>query len=179
MSAITNEILHRFYTRDLREKDLRRSVEAAALWATWVQWGSMDLLSCLSKELGDTDEAEIDMGPVIDLIMDSYNTCRQNDILPVLFVALYVFRHFNTWSKLDSESDAMSSVIVPILREFMDVQGHIQFKCFNSASTAGENRKAALDQDGQARQPDIVGRTKDGHEAYYGEVKASDRSALT
>ena len=88
----------------------------------------MNLLSCLSKELGDTDEAEIDIGPVIDLIMDSYSTCRQNDTLPVLFVALYVFRHFNTWGKLESESDTMSSVIVPILREFMDVQGHIQFK---------------------------------------------------
>jgi hypothetical protein len=37
MSAITNEILHRFYTRDLQEKDLKRSVEAAALWGTWVQ----------------------------------------------------------------------------------------------------------------------------------------------
>jgi hypothetical protein len=51
-----------------------------------------------------------------------------NDILPVLLVALYVFRHFNTWSKLESESDAMSSVIVPILREFMGIQGHIKFK---------------------------------------------------
>ncbi|KAG9071217.1 hypothetical protein KI688_008762 [Linnemannia hyalina] len=109
MSAITKDILHRFYTRDLQEKDLKRSIEAAALWGTWVQ--------------------------------------------------------------LESESDAMSSVIVPILREFMHVQGHIQFKCLNSASTAGENRKAALDQDGQARQPDIVGRTEEGHEAYYGELK--------
>ncbi|KAF9904780.1 hypothetical protein EC991_002350, partial [Linnemannia zychae] len=172
MSVITNDILHRFYTKDLQEKDLKRSVEAASLWSIWVQkWGSMDLLSSLFKELGDTDEAEIDTGPVIDLIMESYSVCQQNDILPVLFVALHVFRYFNTWSKLESESDAMSSVIAPILREFMGVQGHIQFKCLNSASTAGKNRKAALDQDGQARQPDIVGRTKEGHEAYYGELK--------
>jgi hypothetical protein len=33
----------------------------------------MYLLSCLSKELGDTDKAEIDTGPVIDLIMESYS----------------------------------------------------------------------------------------------------------
>ncbi|KAF9203682.1 hypothetical protein BGZ59_001489 [Podila verticillata] len=161
MSAITNEVLRRFYTKDLQEKDLKRSVEAARLWNTWVQkWGSMNLLSCLFKELGDADDADVDTGPVIDMIMESYNTCQQNDILPVLFVALYVFRHYDTWSKLESESDAMSSVIVPILREFMNVQGHIQFKW-----------KAALDQDGQARQPDIVGRTKEDHEAYYGELK--------
>ncbi|KAF8924943.1 hypothetical protein BGZ47_003560 [Haplosporangium gracile] len=139
MSAITNEILHRFYTRDLQEMDLKRSVEAAALWGTWVQkWGSMYLLSCLSKELEDTDEAEIDVGPVIDLIMESYSTCQQNDILPVLFVAL-----------------------------------------LNSASTADESRKAALDQDGQARQPDIVGRTEEGHEAYYGELKGMHPSTLS
>ncbi|KAF8929835.1 hypothetical protein BGZ47_000848 [Haplosporangium gracile] len=37
MSVSTNEILHRFYSRDLQEKDLKRSVEAAALWGTWVQ----------------------------------------------------------------------------------------------------------------------------------------------
>ncbi|KAG0088514.1 hypothetical protein BGZ92_006066, partial [Podila epicladia] len=172
MSAITNEVLRRFYTKDLQEKDLKRSVEAAKLWSTWVQkWGSMNLLSCLSKELGDVDEADADTGPVVDMIMESYNTCQQIDILPVLFVALYVFRHYDTWSKLESESDAMSSVIVPILREFMDVQGHIRFKCLNTASAAGENRKAALDQDGQARQPDIVGRTNEDHEAYYGELK--------
>ncbi|KAF9274328.1 hypothetical protein BGZ88_003111 [Linnemannia elongata] len=90
MSTITNEILHRFYTKDLQEKDLKRSVEAATLWGTWVQkWG------------------------------------------------------------------------------------------LNSASTAGENRKAALDQDGQARQPDIVGRTEEGHEAYYGELKGMHPSTLS
>ncbi|KAG0288864.1 hypothetical protein BGZ97_006655, partial [Linnemannia gamsii] len=149
MSAITNEILHRFYTRDLQEKDLKRSVEAAALWGTW-KWGLMGQLSCLTKELGDTDEAE---------------HMSTNDILPVLLVALYVFRHFNTWSKLESESDAMSSVIVPILREFMGIQG--------------ENRKATLDHDGQARQPDIVGRTEEGHEAYYGELKGMRLSTVS
>ncbi|KAF9276174.1 hypothetical protein BGZ74_003738 [Mortierella antarctica] len=172
MSAITNEVLRRFYTKDLQEKDLKRSVEAASLWSTWVQkWGSMNLLNCLSKEFGDADDADADTGPIVDMVMESYSTCQQNDILPVLFVALYVFRHYDTSSKLESESDAMSSVIVPILREFMNVQGHIQFKCLNTASVASENRKAALDQDGQARQPDVVGRTKEDHEAYYGELK--------
>ncbi|KAH7039333.1 hypothetical protein BKA57DRAFT_520331, partial [Linnemannia elongata] len=99
MSVITNEIFHRFYTRDLQEKDLTRSVEAAALWGA---------------------------GPVIDLTMDSCCACQQNDILPVLFVALYVFRHFIMLSKLKSESDALSSSIVQILREFMEVPGLIQ-----------------------------------------------------
>ncbi|ORZ15527.1 hypothetical protein BCR41DRAFT_59280 [Lobosporangium transversale] len=47
----------------------------------------------------------------------------------------------------------------------------IPFSSLNSASTAGENRKAALAQDGQARQPDIVGRTEGKREVYYGEIK--------
>ncbi|KAF8930744.1 hypothetical protein BGZ47_000402 [Haplosporangium gracile] len=49
----------------------------------------------------------------------------------------------------------------------------------SSASTAGENRKAALDQDGQARQPDIVSRTEEGHEVYYGELKGVYPSTLS
>jgi hypothetical protein len=54
-----------------------------------------------------------------------------------------------------------------------------QFHCLNSASTAGENRKATLDHDGQARQPDIVGRTEEGHEAYYGELKGMRLSTVS
>ncbi|KAF8930745.1 hypothetical protein BGZ47_000403 [Haplosporangium gracile] len=37
ISAIINDVLHRFYTKYLQEKDLKQSVEAAPLWSTWVQ----------------------------------------------------------------------------------------------------------------------------------------------
>jgi len=40
----------------------------------------MNLLSCLSKEFGDADDADADIGPIVDMIMESYNTCQQNDI---------------------------------------------------------------------------------------------------
>ncbi|ORZ04287.1 hypothetical protein BCR41DRAFT_362842 [Lobosporangium transversale] len=129
ISAITKEVLRRFYTSELQEKDVKRSVEAAALWSAWVQnLGSMNLLSYLSKDLETAEEPEINLRSVVDMIMGSYYTCQEKDILPVLFVALYVFRHYNTWCEIESESDIMSSVIVPILREFMNIPGHIQFK---------------------------------------------------
>ncbi|KAF9176339.1 hypothetical protein BGZ51_000912, partial [Haplosporangium sp. Z 767] len=83
----------------------------------------------------------------------------------------YVFRHLDDWGTLESESDAMASVVAPILQEFLRVPGQIKFKCLNASCTAGRTRKAALDHDGQARQPDVVGRTKDMREAYFGELK--------
>ncbi|KAF9123684.1 hypothetical protein BGX30_001312 [Mortierella sp. GBA39] len=69
-------------------------------------------------------------------------------------LSAYVYRVQTLWSVTPAWADIFGSLVA-----------------LNSASTAGENRKAALDQDGQARQSDIVGRTEEGHEAYYGELK--------
>ncbi|ORZ14943.1 hypothetical protein BCR41DRAFT_80152 [Lobosporangium transversale] len=37
ITVITNDVLHRFYSNQQKEKDVERSIEAAALWGTWVQ----------------------------------------------------------------------------------------------------------------------------------------------
>jgi hypothetical protein len=39
-----------------------------------------------------------------------------------------VFRHLDDWGTLKSESDAMTSVVAPILQEFLRVPGQIKFK---------------------------------------------------
>ncbi|ORZ27238.1 hypothetical protein BCR41DRAFT_151879 [Lobosporangium transversale] len=134
---------------------------------------STNLSRYLPKALETDEEPEIDHRSVIGKILGSYRECEEKDILPVFFVALYAFRHFNTWCEIVSENDVMSSVVAPILREFMTIPDHIKFKCLNSTSTASGNRKVALAQDGQARQPDIVGRTREKREVYYGEIKGT------
>ncbi|KAG0362717.1 hypothetical protein BGX24_005073, partial [Mortierella sp. AD032] len=50
-------------------------------------------------------ERTIDTTPVIKSIMAAYEDCESKDILPVLFIALHVFRKFHSWSRLRSEAD--------------------------------------------------------------------------
>lgn len=40
---------------------------------------------------------------------------------PVFFIALHVFRQYNCWGPLLSESDCLMSEVDPILKEFMAV----------------------------------------------------------
>lgn len=45
------------------------------------------------------------MEPVVDAIMSSYATCKTKKITAILFIALHVFRRYNNWAILTSESD--------------------------------------------------------------------------
>jgi hypothetical protein len=47
------------------------------------------------------------------------------------------------------------------------------FVSANSATTAGQERKSMLNQPGQARQPDVIGKTEGSFELYYGELKTA------
>ncbi|KAG9064830.1 hypothetical protein KI688_003090 [Linnemannia hyalina] len=92
------------------------------------KWNSMKLRHELGKASGAPGLADLSMQPVLDMIMEAYNTCKDQQILPLHTIAQYVFRHLDDWGTLESESDAMASVITPILQEFMTVPGHIKFK---------------------------------------------------
>ncbi|KAF9176674.1 hypothetical protein BGZ49_006042, partial [Haplosporangium sp. Z 27] len=47
----------------------------------------------------------------------------------------------------------------------------------NICTSSGRTRKAKLEQDGQPRQPDIIGQTQDGSEVFYGELKGTHPSS--
>jgi len=68
------------------------------------------------------------MQPVLEMIMEAYNTCKIQQILPVHAIAQYAFRHLDDWGTLESESDAMASVVTPMLQEFLRVPDQVKFK---------------------------------------------------
>ncbi|KAF9377776.1 hypothetical protein BGX21_003103 [Mortierella sp. AD011] len=84
-----------------------------------------------------------------------------------------VFRKFKDWNGKLSETEWMTRVIVPFLEEFMMIQHDITFACANSTTLAGRERKSKLNQDGQARQPDIIGKCARRFKLYYGELKST------
>lgn len=59
--------------------------------------------------------------------MAAYEDCEAKDILPVLFIALHVFRKFHTWSRLRSEADCAMAMVGPILEEILHIQHEIKF----------------------------------------------------
>ncbi|KAG0043264.1 hypothetical protein BGZ83_011647 [Gryganskiella cystojenkinii] len=54
MSTITNEVLRRFCTKDLQERDLKRSIEAAMLFGTWTQATFNSKVFYLGAKIGNT-----------------------------------------------------------------------------------------------------------------------------
>lgn len=70
---------------------------------------------------------DIDTELVMQEILQSYSDCREQDITPIFYMALYIFRHFNNWTTMVSESDYMTAVIAPILREVMSIQHKLKF----------------------------------------------------
>ncbi|KAF9113710.1 hypothetical protein BGX30_006876 [Mortierella sp. GBA39] len=123
---IRRDVLQMFYIKEQREDDLKRARIARDLWATWFEiWSSIHLSSKLAADEGI--ESTIDTTPVIKSIMAAYEDCEAKDILPVLFIALHVFRKFHTWSRLRSEADCAMAMVGPILEEILHVQHEIKF----------------------------------------------------
>ncbi|KAG0012690.1 hypothetical protein BGZ82_002454, partial [Podila clonocystis] len=81
----------------------------------------------LMAEKDARDVCEVDTEPVVDAIMSSYVYCKSKNITSILFIALHIFRRYNDWAHLVSESDCMMAVVGPILQEIMDVQHEIKF----------------------------------------------------
>lgn len=78
------------------------------------------------RENRDPGEA-IDTEPIVEAIFSSYAECKDKNITPILFIALHVFRQYNSWATLVSESDCLMGVVGPILKEVMAVQHEIKF----------------------------------------------------
>ncbi|KAI1313907.1 hypothetical protein EDD11_002407 [Mortierella claussenii] len=167
---IRRETLQAFYTKAQREEDLRRAEAARSHWVTWYeQWSSIETEANLAADIGV--ESSLDTTEVIDLIMADYKECKTKNILPVLFLALHVFRKFNTWSTLRSEADCAMSMVGPILEEVLQIQHEVKFTSANFTTVHGKQRKHDLGQRGSSRQPDIVGCTSSKKEIYFGELK--------
>ncbi|KAF9319262.1 hypothetical protein BG006_003015 [Podila minutissima] len=88
---IRRDVLETFYTKAQQEEDLKRAQAARDHWL----WSSIELAATLAS-----DQSTLDTTAVIDSIMAAYEDCKAKNIPPVLFMALHVFRKFNTWSRL-------------------------------------------------------------------------------
>ncbi|GJJ79227.1 hypothetical protein EMPS_11587 [Entomortierella parvispora] len=170
ISQIRRDVLKIFYTKEQQEGDLIRAQVARGHWAAWYErWTNIELAARLDAEEGA--ESTLDTTPVIDLIMAAYEDCKTKNILPVLFMALHVFRKFNKWSRLRSEADCAMAMVGPILEEVLHIQHEVKFTSANFTTVHGKERKQELGQHGSSRQPDVVGCTVDGKEIYFGELK--------
>ncbi|KAG0275245.1 hypothetical protein BGZ95_009031 [Linnemannia exigua] len=170
---ISREVLQKFYTSEKEDEDIRRATDAAFLWATWVQkWKSLLLNEKIAAQRDSRDAVgSVNTEPVVEAILSSYADCKSKKITSIFFIALHVFRQYNNWAGLVSESDCLMAVVGPILNEIMALQHKTKFTCANACTSVGKTRKAQLQQDGQSRQPDVIGQTEDNRELYYGELK--------
>ncbi|KAF9561824.1 hypothetical protein EC968_005602 [Mortierella alpina] len=168
IKAITASVLEMFYSHEMKEQDIQRAQDAVLLWSSW-QWKRLLMNEKIAAQRENRDPVEaIDTEPVVDAILSSYAECKGKKITPVLFIALHAFRQYNSWATLVSESDCLMGVVGPILKEVMAFQHEINA---NACTSVGKTRKAQLKQDGQSRQPDVIGLTEAKDEIFYGEVK--------
>ncbi|KAF9273229.1 hypothetical protein BGZ88_003958 [Linnemannia elongata] len=171
-TALHNEVVDLYYSKELADADIQRARNSEDIWSTWIR--AIRRLSFAEKADAKRQGREprpIDTAPVMDEIMSSFEICKDKDILPVFYIAMNVFRKFNDRTGKLSETEWMTKVIVPFLEEFMGIQHDVTFACTNSITLAGQERKANLNQDGQTRQPDVIGRCTPPLELYYGELK--------
>ncbi|KAF9176662.1 hypothetical protein BGZ51_009870 [Haplosporangium sp. Z 767] len=172
IAVISAQVLENFYSQEMEDVDMQRAADAVVQWTSWVQiCKSASLKEKLAAQRDARDVREIDTEPVVDAIMSSYADCKKKNISSVIFIAMHIFRRYNNWANLASESDCMMAVVAPFLQEIMDVQHEIKFTCANTSTSAGKARKSRLQHNGQSRQPDIVGQARDAGEIFYGELK--------
>ncbi|KAF9079708.1 hypothetical protein BGX23_003395, partial [Mortierella sp. AD031] len=123
---IRRDVLQTFYTNAQQEENLKRAQAARDHWVTWCElWSSIELSASLAADQGA--ESTLDTTPIIDSIMAAYGDYKAKNILPALFMALHVFRKFNTWSKLRSEADCAMAMVGPILEEVLQIQHEVKF----------------------------------------------------
>ncbi|KAF9915708.1 hypothetical protein FBU30_001782, partial [Linnemannia zychae] len=174
-TALHNEVVDLYYSKELADADIQRAQNSEDIWSTWIR--AVRRLSFAEKADAKRQGREprpIDTTPVMSEIMSSFEICKENDILPVFYIAMNVFRKFNDQTGKLSETEWMTRVIVPFLEEFMGIQHDVTFACTNSITLAGQERKVNLNQDGQTRQPDVIGRCSPPLELYYGELKSKN-----
>ncbi|KAF9956746.1 hypothetical protein BGZ70_009787 [Mortierella alpina] len=171
--AISREVLGTFYDQETKEGDIQRAQDAAFQWSSWVQkWKALLLNEKVAAQRENRDPVEIvDTEPIVEAILASYADCKSKNITSIFFIGLHVFRQYNNWTALTSELDCLMAVVGPILNEIMALHQKIKFTCANTCTSIGKSRKVQLLQDGQSRQPDVIGQTKNKNEVFYGELK--------
>ncbi|KAG9061099.1 hypothetical protein KI688_007728 [Linnemannia hyalina] len=132
-------------------------------------WSSIELSARLVT--GQGVESTLDATPVIDSIMTAYGDSKVNNVLPVLFMTLHVFRKFSMRSKLRSEADCAMGMVGPILEEVLQIQHEIKFTSAKFTTGHGQEQKQEFGLRASSQQPDIVGYTPGGKEVYFGELK--------
>ncbi|KAK3820451.1 MAG: hypothetical protein J3Q66DRAFT_171061 [Benniella sp.] len=172
--SLHNATMDLFYSEDKSDTDVERSKKAQDLWSGWVKMARrLAFAESQKAKREQRDPTPIDTSTIVSAILETYKDCAQKDILPVFFAAINIFRIFNDWESKFSETEWMTHIILPFLQEFMSIQHYVSFSCANSATTAGQTRKLTLNQPGQARQPDVIGKTEGSFELYYGELKTA------
>ncbi|KAG0265644.1 hypothetical protein BGZ95_003266, partial [Linnemannia exigua] len=123
---IRRDVLPTFYINAQQEEDLKRVRAAREHWVIWSElWSSIELSASLAADQGA--ESTLDTTPIIDSVMAAYGDCKVKNIFPVLFMALQVFRKFNTWSRLRSETDCAMAMVGPILEEVLQIHHEVKF----------------------------------------------------
>ncbi|KAG0037927.1 hypothetical protein BGZ83_003268, partial [Gryganskiella cystojenkinii] len=113
----------------MRNDDIKRAEDASKMWATWVQkWRLLLQNEKVAALKEDRDPVNlVDTEPVVNAILLSYAECKSKKITTIFFIALHVFRQYNTWAPLVSESDCLMTVVGPIFNEIMALQQRIKF----------------------------------------------------
>ncbi|GJJ79236.1 hypothetical protein EMPS_11640 [Entomortierella parvispora] len=181
IKSISNEVVEGFYSKEMREQDIQRAVDASTLWAGWIEkWRLILHNEKVAARKEDREPMEvISTEPLVEEILSSYAECKVKRITSIFFIALHIFRQYNNWATLVSESDCMMTAVGPILNEILTVPQRIKFTYANACTSVGKTRKARLSQDGQPRQPDVIGRTAEQGEVFYGELKGLHPKAAT
>ncbi|KAG0211700.1 hypothetical protein BGX31_001636 [Mortierella sp. GBA43] len=110
---IRRDVLRMFYTITQHEGLKAGSSSTRPLGN--LLWSLIELSARLATDQGK--ESTLDTTPIIDSIMAAYEDCKAKNIFPILFMALHVFRKFDTWSRLRSETDCAMAMVGPILEE--------------------------------------------------------------
>ncbi|KAF9365665.1 hypothetical protein BGX34_009096 [Mortierella sp. NVP85] len=160
------------------DDDMRKAKAAATKWNRWIT--SFRSLVFEEKRLAQKegrDPVAVNTSSLVKDILLSYDQCEEEGIMPIYFAGLNMFRKFNNWKISRSEMSWTTSVVVPILEEFMFIQHEIMFTCANSITAAGKQRKMRAGLAAQPCQPDVIGLADSGElEIYYGEIKVAKTS---
>ncbi|KAG0327037.1 hypothetical protein BGZ99_008487 [Dissophora globulifera] len=173
IAAIRNKSLESVYTTE--DEDKGKAKAAAARWNQWmVAFRSLMFEEQQQAQKEGRDARPVSTSSLVKNILSSYDQCEQEGILPVFFAGLNTFRRFNNWKIPRSEMSWTTSVVLPIIEEFMFAQHEVMFTCANSSTSAGKKRKVRAGLKEQPCQPDVIGLADEGEsEVYYGEIKLS------
>ncbi|KAG0259461.1 hypothetical protein BGZ95_004667 [Linnemannia exigua] len=168
IASIRNSSLGAVYS--IEDEDKSKAKAAVKLWNQWVvAFRSLVFEEKQRAQKKGRDPRPVPTNSLVKDILSSFDQCEQEGILPVFFAGLNMFRKFNNWRIPRSEMSWTTSVVVPILEEFMFAA--------NSSTSADKKRKVRASVKEQPCQPDVIGLADEGGtEVYYGEIKVAKAS---